>query len=211
MESTVTIETLLKEFENILKSQSEDLRILTLNSLRILLHAYSPFQGEPIDDVKWIKCEYIDANDYNPNTMASLESKLLARSLEVDGFTQPLVVRRSPIPERYIIVDGFHRYTLCRTQDSLHKKFKGNVPVVILDYSAQANAIATTIRHNRARGKHQIQAMSELVRELALLGWSDGQIGCELGMEQDEVLRLKQLNGLLEMFRDRSFSQAWTV
>ncbi|MBF7997505.1 IbrB-like domain-containing protein [Rahnella laticis] len=210
MESHITLATLLLELDNVLTKMDEGTRIGALNSLRSLLHTHSLFQEEPVDNVQWILTEQIEANDYNPNTMAARESALLTRSLEADGFTQPLVVRRCENTKRYVIVDGFHRYSLC-CNGPLRKRFRGYVPVVIQEDPDQYAVVATTIRHNRARGQHQIQAMSGLVRELALSGWTNERIAFELGMEQDEVLRLKQLNGLTELFSDRSFSQAWTV
>jgi ParB-like chromosome segregation protein Spo0J len=211
MAANLTVAELLSQLDGILKGMDEDTLIEHLNSLRSLLHIYSPFKGEPIENVQWLPCGRLEANDYNPNVMAPQESALLTRSLELDGFTHPLVVRRSEEGPSFIIVDGFHRHDLCQKRASLRRRFKGHVPVVIQQDSDLQGMMASTVRHNRARGQHKIQAMSELVRELSLSGWGDARIASELGMEQDEVLRLKQLNGLLEMFRDRSFSQAWTT
>lgn len=133
-------------------------------------------------------------------------------SLETDGFTQPIVVLKQG-RERYSIVDGFHRHELANGKAALKKRLKGYLPVTCLERSSarRDSLMAATIRHNRARGRHQIHAMSEIVQELARLGWTDEKIGKELGMDADEVLRLKQINGLVEMFGDRQFSQAWTV
>ena len=151
-------------------------------------------------------------NDYNPNNLAPPEKRLLFTSLETDGFTQPIVVVKQD-RERYSIIDGFHRHELASGRAALKKRLKGYLPVTCLEKSSprRDSLMAATIRHNRARGRHQIHAMSEIVQELAHLGWCDEKIGKELGMDSDEVLRLKQINGLVEMFGDRQFSQAWTV
>ena len=134
------------------------------------------------------------------------------QSLETNGFTQPIVVLKEG-REHDSIVDGFHRHELASGKATLKKRLKGYIPVTCLESSSakRDSLLVATIRHNRARGRHQIHAMSEIVQELAHLGWSDTKIGKELGMDSDEVLRLKQINGLVEMFGDRQFSQAWTV
>ena len=133
----------------------------------------------------------------------------MLKSLEADGFTQPIVVVHSTA-EEYEIVDGFHRHELGKAKASLRPRLKGYLPVACLERERHER-MAATIRHNRARGRHQIHAMSEIVRELSQLGWSEERIGKDLGMDSDEVLRLKQINGLQELFADRRFSKAWTV
>ncbi|ELN68868.1 hypothetical protein SEEE4941_08404, partial [Salmonella enterica subsp. enterica serovar Enteritidis str. CVM_69-4941] len=148
-------------------------------------------------------------NDYNPNNVAPPEKKLLLKSIEQDGFTQPIVVVKANT-EEYEIVDGFHRHELGKGKAALKRRLKGYLPITCLDRERHER-MAATIRHNRARGRHQIHAMSEIVRELSLLGWDESKIGQELGMDADEVLRLKQINGLQELFADRRFSRAWTV
>lgn len=151
-------------------------------------------------------------NDYNPNNVAPPEKRLLQTSLEADGFTQPVVVIQQR-PQAYTIVDGFHRHELACSKAALKKTLKGYLPVTCLTSEAASRdgLMAATIRHNRARGRHQIHAMSEIVRELTQLGWTPQKIGKELGMDADEVLRLKQISGLTEMFAGRQFSQAWTI
>ncbi|MFG6655034.1 IbrB-like domain-containing protein [Scandinavium sp. M-37] len=195
-----------------LTTLSEAERIEAINRFRLALHHESPFKDQPVDCVLWIKHEHIAPNDYNPNNVAPPEKKLLLKSLESDGFTQPIVVHEQK-QHQYEIVDGFHRHLLAKTKSSLKKTLKGYVPVSVLqcDSDEVSGRMASTIRHNRARGRHQINAMSEIVRELSQLGWTDEKMGLELGMDSDEVLRLRQINGLLDMFSDRQFSQAWTV
>ncbi|WP_141244091.1 ParB/RepB/Spo0J family partition protein, partial [Citrobacter sp. TSA-1] len=164
----------------------------------------------PVDCVLWVKADEVVANDYNPNVMAPGEKKLLKQSLEKDGFTQPVVV--SEEKSHYLVVDGFHRQLLGRESDT-GKRLKGWLPVTCInpERKGQATRMAATIRHNRARGKHQITSMSDIVRDLSRLGWTDERIGTELGMNQDEVLRLKQISGLTELFQEEDFSPAWTV
>jgi ParB-like chromosome segregation protein Spo0J len=160
----------------------------------------------PVSRVKWVPVERVRANDYNPNTVAPPEMKLLRTSIEADGFTQPIVVWDTG-DGYYEVVDGFHRRIIGMElgMDML--------PVVVIneERTDRGDRIAATIRHNRARGKHQVGAMSEIVQELTRRNWSEKRIGKELGMEPDEVLRLKQITGLAEMFADREFSEAWEV
>ncbi len=158
----------------------------------------------PVSRVQWVPAELVHANDYNPNVVAPPEMKLLQLSIEADGFTQPIVVWQTE--DGYEVVDGFHRYLIGKEKIGL-----SHLPVVVInqDRTSKEDRIAATIRHNRARGKHQVGAMSEIVQELARRNWSDQKIGRELGMEPDEVLRLKQISGLAEMFADEEFSEAW--
>ena len=203
---------LITEIQSYLQSLPEDERIDAINAFREAIHENSPFRDQPIDCVIWIKQDDITANDYNPNTVAPPEKRLLSKSLELDGFTQPIVVTESE-PHHYEIVDGFHRHEIGSNRAVLKRQLKGYLPVTCLrrDRQDKHNRMAATIRHNRARGRHQINAMSEIVRELVQLGWDNEKIGKELGMDSDEVLRLKQINGLLELFADRRYSEAWTV
>ncbi|MCT6665594.1 ParB N-terminal domain-containing protein [Enterobacter mori] len=203
---------IINEIDIYLQSLPEEDRINAINALRAAIHKNSPFSEQPIDCVLWVKQDDITANDYNPNNVAPPEKRLLSKSLELDGFTQPIVVTQNA-SQHYEIVDGFHRHEIGTNRASLKRQLKGYLPVTCLreDRQDKHNRMAATIRHNRARGRHQINAMSEIVRELVQLGWNDERIGKELGMDNDEVLRLKQINGLLELFADRRYSEAWTV
>ncbi|HID8740921.1 TPA: IbrB-like domain-containing protein [Enterobacter mori] len=203
---------IINEIDIYLQSLPEEDRINAINALRVAIHKNSPFIEQPIDCVLWVKQDDITANDYNPNNVAPPEKRLLSKSLELDGFTQPIVVTQNA-SQHYEIVDGFHRHEIGTSRASLKRQLKGYLPVTCLreDRQDKHNRMAATIRHNRARGRHQINAMSEIVRELVQLGWNDERIGKELGMDNDEVLRLKQINGLLELFADRRYSEAWTV
>lgn len=203
---------IISEIETYLQSLPEEDRINAINAFRQVIHQHSPFREQPVDCVLWVKQDRIMANDYNPNNVAPPEKRLLTKSLELDGFTQPIVVTEND-PQHYEIVDGFHRHEIGSTRAALKRQLKGYLPVTCLRRERQEkhDRMAATIRHNRARGRHQINAMAEIVRELAQLGWNEQKIGKELGMDSDEVLRLKQINGLLELFADRRYSEAWTV
>ncbi|WKW39013.1 IbrB-like domain-containing protein [Enterobacter mori] len=203
---------LINDMVRYLQSLPEDQRIEAINAFRQAIHEHSPFREQPVDCVLWIKQGEITANDYNPNNVAPPEKRLLCKSLEMDGFTQPIVVTESDA-QHYEIVDGFHRHEMGSNRAILKRQLKGYLPVTFLRKARQKKGerMAATIRHNRARGRHQIHAMSDIVRELVQLGWDDAKIGQELGMDSDEVLRLKQINGLLELFADRRYSEAWTV
>lgn len=209
---TMTLEELLAEMTSFLENTtSETDRIEALNTLRQTLHQHSPFADEPVDCVLWVKASELVPNDYNPNVMAPPEKKLLQRSLETNGYTQPIVaaVRK----KGYTIIDGYHRYSLGTSKATLRKKLNHYLPVTLVseDNLPPGERIAATIRHNRARGKHQIAAMSAIVQDLHRLGWEDGKISGELGMDTDEVLRLKQISGLAELFLDNAYSTGWTV
>lgn len=161
-------------------------------------------ERHPVSRVQWVPVTAVRANDYNPNSVALPEMELLRLSIESDGFTQPIVVWEVE-PGTYEVVDGFHRHKVGKAMGLSH------LPVVIVNGARtdRGDRIASTIRHNRARGKHAVNSMSEIVIELARRNWSDKKIGRELGMEPDEVLRLKQIKGLEEMFATREFSEAW--
>lgn len=183
-------------------------RVDALNAIRLALHAESPFRGEPVDCVRWVLAEAVRANDYNPNTVAPPEMRLLAHSIEADGYTQPVVTCSG---DGYEVVDGFHRHRVGREVAEVRARVRGYLPVVVINAhrTDRTDRMAATIRHNRARGRHRVDAMSEIVRDLARRNWSDEKIARELGMEPDEVLRLKQITGLAELFAGREFSEAW--
>ncbi|EPY5355063.1 ParB N-terminal domain-containing protein [Klebsiella quasipneumoniae] len=206
---TPEIANILSEYVNAQDNLHEKIRVI--NEIKALLHQHSPFSHEPVDCVLWVRQESVEANDYNPNVMTTVEKRLLERSIEMDGFTQPIVAARQD--NSHLVVDGFHRHLTCKSSPTLKKRLHCYLPVtnVSTTRQGQRERIAATIRHNRARGKHQINAMCDIVRDLYRLGWSDQEIGTELGMGPDEVLRLKQINGLAELFANEEYSQAWTV
>lgn len=186
-----------------------DEKVRAINDAKLALHAVSPFASEPVDCVVWIKNDAVIANDYNPNSVAPPEMKLLEHSITEDGYTQPIVAWSRECG--YEVVDGFHRNRVGRECEAVRERVHGYLPLSVINDSREdkGDRIAATIRHNRARGKHRVDSMSDIIVELKRRNWSDEKIGRELGMDPDEILRLAQISGLSEMFADRQFSQAW--
>ena len=181
-----------------------------LNAVRAMLSAeFSPFASEPVDCVRWVPGEQVEANNYNPNSVAPPEMELLRVSIMSDGYTQPIVTNLES--SAYVVIDGFHRNRVGKECADVRERLHGYLPVVQIKSTRtdEPDRMASTIRHNRARGKHQIDGMSEIVLALKRRNWSDAKIGKELGMDPDEVLRLAQITGLAEAFKDRAFSLAW--
>lgn len=185
-------------------------RVAALNGVREELHRASPFAQEPVDLILWVKAEDVEANDYNPNKVAPPEMRLLEHSIREDGYTQPIVTYVDEGEPRTVI-DGFHRNRVGRETLDIRTRLHGYLPVTTVnaDRTSRSDRIAATIRHNRARGRHMVSAMSDIVIELSKRNWDDKRIAKELGMEPDEVLRLKQIGGLAELFSAREFSEAW--
>lgn len=186
-----------------------DQRIDAINQLREMLHDISPFKTEPVDFVKWVKNPLVHANDYNPNSVAPPEMELLRLSIDADGYTQPIVTMEHEGMRE--VIDGFHRHRVGKECKDIQSRVHGYLPVVQIrsTQTDKANRMASTVRHNRARGKHKVEAMSDMVIELKRRNWSDDRICKELGMDKDEVLRLCQISGLSEIFSGQEFSKAW--
>jgi len=203
------IENYIGKIINIINGMETDEKIDAINYIKEKLHENSPFRSEPVDFIKWVKFDAVEANDYNPNSVAPPEMELLKHSIEQDGYTQPIV--SWPLNGGFEVVDGFHRNRVGRECKEVKERVLGYLPITIInsDRVDRGDRIAATIRHNRARGKHQVESMSEIVLELKRRGWSDKKVGKELGMDPDEVLRLTQITGLAEMFTDKEFSEAW--
>ncbi len=155
-----------------------------------------------------VPVEKVVPNSYNPNTVAPPEMKLLYESIKNDGYTMPVVCYYNKSDDKYIIVDGFHRYRIMMEHPDIYEREKGLLPVSVIDKPLEQR-IASTIRHNRARGNHDVDLMGNIVKELHELGRSDAWISRHLGMDRDEILRLKQITGLAALFRDVKFGQAW--
>ena len=189
----------------------EDEKIEAINAIRLEIHEISPFKAEPVDFVKWVKNDSVYANDYNPNTVAPPEMELLRHSISHDGYTQPIVSWGQG--EGFEVIDGFHRHRVGKECEEIQKRVHGYLPLVQIQESNEGknDRVASTIRHNRARGKHRVEAMSDIVFDLKKRNWSDKKIAKELGMDQDEVLRLSQLTGLMEAFSNTEFTEAWEV
>lgn len=162
----------------------------------------------PVYNVLRIPIEKIRANSYNPNAVAPPEMKLLEISIWEDGYTMPAVCYYLPDEDIYEIVDGYHRYTTLKTSQRIFERENGMLPVVVINKD-ESNRMASTIRHNRARGSHSIELMSNIVAELTQSGMSDAWILKHIGMDKDELLRLKQVTGIAELFKNNEFSESW--
>lgn len=186
-------------------------KVAAINAIREEIHNISPFKTEPVDFVRWEDNTQVIANDYNPNTVAPPEMELLRHSIAHDGYTQPIVGWKQEVG--YEVIDGFHRHRVGKECEEIQNRVHGYLPIVQIqeDNEGQNDRVASTIRHNRARGKHRVEAMADIVLDLKKRNWSDKKISKELGMDQDEVLRLSQITGLMEAFADTEFSEAWEV
>ena len=186
-------------------------RVEAINEVKALLKQVSPFTAEPVECVQWVPSDLVIANDYNPNSVAPPEMELLHISIQEDGYTQPIVVWQHD--GIYEVVDGFHRNRVGKEYADIKERVHGYLPCVVINNEREdkGDRIASTIRHNRARGKHSVDGMSAIVIDLKRRNWSDAKIAKELGMDADEVLRLTQITGLAEMFADKEFSRAWEV
>lgn len=201
---------LIEEIKNI---ENIDERITAINNIKKELHKVSPLKDEPVDCVLWVKADTVHANDYNPNKVAPPEMRLLHTSIEEDGYTQPIVTADMQAAgecseEYYEVVDGFHRNRVGKEYKDIADRIHNYLPITLL-VKPKEERISSTIRHNRARGTHGIRPMSEIVLDLTRYGWSDEKICKELGMELDEVLRLKQITGLKDAFMNHEFSRSW--
>lgn len=218
-------------------------RIEAINQIKLMLHEISPFKDEPVDCVLWVKAETVEGNEYNPNSVAPPEMRLLEQSIKEDGYTQPVVTYRlsaaiaqlraeglsdADIKQQLVltderfnqftelsdgreIVDGFHRNRVGKESPVVRRRTLGYLPVTSVrpKQEGRANRRASTIRHNRARGTHSIDLMVNIVRELSQAGMGNDWICKNIGMDADELLRLKQLSGLAALFQTNRFSQAW--
>ena len=199
--------SLIKELQKL----SVDEKVQAMNEIKIAMHEISPFKAEPVDCVLWVKNETVKANDYNPNSVAPPEMELLRLSISSDGYTQPIVSMLEDNMETREVIDGFHRNRVGKECAEIQSRVHGYLPVVTIneDRTKINDRVASTIRHNRARGKHKIDAMSDIVMDLKKRNWSDAKISKNLGMDSDEVLRLCQIGGLAELFSDKEFSKSW--
>lgn len=203
--SNSELDNFIERIRQLLEPMELEEKVLALNRIREELSKSSPF-SDPVDYVLWIPAENVQANGYNPNLVAPDEMKLLYTSIRLDNFTQPIVSYRLE-PDHYEITDGFHRNKIGRYPD-IAKEHYGYLPLSVIDKPLDER-MGSTIRHNRARGTHQIRSMSDIVVTLTQMGWSEEKIGENLGMELDEIIRLKQVSGLKEAFQNHEFSKSW--
>ena len=164
----------------------------------------------PVYNVKAVPIEKVQANDYNPNAVAPPEMALLETSIWEDGYTQPVVTFYDDVNDKYIVVDGFHRYLTLKNSQRIMERERGMLPVVVINKQL-GDRMASTIRHNRARGSHSIDLMSNIVAELVEMGKGDAWICKHIGMSKDELLRLKQITGVAALFANEDFSKTWSI
>ena len=190
---------------------SIDERIDAINEIKLVLHEISPMRNEPVDCVLWVKNQTVKANDYNPNAVAPPEMDLLRQSIMEDGYTQPIVSYKEG--DTITVVDGFHRNRVGKEVLEVKERVHGRLPVVNINQWKQGkhDRMASTIRHNRARGTHNVELMSTIVSELVEMGKGDAWICKHIGMSADELLRLKQITGLASLFQNKEFSKSWEV
>jgi len=205
------MEEIKKNIKSLLEDSDFQSRVSIINEIREFIHNESPFKNEPVDFVKWVVSEDVVSNDYNPNKVAPPEMELLEVSIMNDGYTQPIVTWENQGKGKIEVIDGFHRNRVGKESKIVNQRINGYLPVVNIrkEQSSKNDRIASTIRHNRARGKHQIDAMSEIVIELKNRNWTNKRISNQLGMDEEEVLRLCQISGLEELFSDKDFNRAW--
>ena len=179
----------------------------SINKERKALHEECPIK-QPIDYVMWVPIEKVEPNGYNPNSVATVEMGLLYKSIKKDGYTQPIVTIYDKKKDKYVIVDGFHRYYVCKTKKDIYDRNMGMLPIVVIDKNI-SERMAATVRHNRARGEHSIDGLSNLVFKMLDEGMSDADVCNELGMEPEELLKLKHLTGFSKLFANTEYKMAW--
>jgi ParB-like chromosome segregation protein Spo0J len=191
-------------------------KVEALNQSRLILHKVSPFSFEPVDCVLWVEAGKVIANDYNPNSVARPEMSLLEHSMLKNGVAMPIVsadmAQSGPLVTRpHKTVDGFHRGKICKTSKKIRDRLHGYAPVANIagDAANLAHLMSATVEFNRARGEHSVELMAGLVKEMIQLGQTDQEIAQHLGMEAEEVLRLKQMTGLAGLFKGQTYSKAW--
>ena len=177
-------------------------------AIKDALHQLSPLASQPVDNVRWVPIDMVTPNDYNPNSVAGKEMGLLYHSIKQDGYTQPVVTIWDDALQKYVIVDGFHRYFTCKNNPDILERNQGRLPIVVIAKDIN-DRMASTVRHNRARGKHSIAGMSNMVFQMLDNGWEDAAICNELGMEPEELIRLKHLTGFSKLFKDVEYKKAW--
>lgn len=189
-------------------ASGDEERLAVVRTAREIIARHSPLKGQPVDNVRWVPVDKVTPNDYNPNSVAKVEMHLLYTSILHDGYTQPIVTVYDGETDTYIIVDGFHRYFTCAQNKDILDRNLGLLPVVVIDKPAN-DRMASTVRHNRARGRHSVDGMASMVFKMLDNGWLDQDICNELGMEAEELVRLKHITGFSKLFEDVDYKRAW--
>ena len=192
-----------------LETLSDQEKIEYIEALKDDLHSMSPIQ-QPVDRVMWVDIEKVQANDYNPNSVAGAEMKLLYTSIKHDGYTQPVVTIYDEELDKYVIVDGFHRYFTCKSNKDISDRNHGRLPIVVIEKDINER-MAATVRHNRARGSHSVDGMASMVFSMLEQGWKDSDICNHLGMEPEELLRLKHITGFSKLFENTEYKKEWVT
>lgn len=200
----------MQELKNLIKKQFSKAKnkALFVEKLREFIHEEVSIVSQPIDYVRWVDIDMVQPNDYNPNSVAKIEMGLLYKSIKHDGYTQPVVTIYDKEIGKYVIIDGFHRYFTCKNNPDIRERNKGMLPIVVLDKNIN-DRMASTVRHNRARGTHSVQGMSSMVFDMLENGWADADICNHLGMEAEELLKLKHVTGFSKLFEDVEYKKAW--
>lgn len=188
--------------------ENADNRFSYLNELNEFIRSIHPNSHNPVSQVHWVHIDRVQANDYNPNSVAIKELRLLYTSISHDGYTQPVVTIYDSNKDKYIIIDGFHRYFTMKSNKDLLEKNNNYLPIVVLDKDIN-DRMASTVRHNRARGKHSVDGMSNIVFNMLDNGWTDADVCKEMGMEMEELIRLKHITGFSKLFEDVEYQKAW--
>lgn len=183
-------------------------KVAFLNELQTFIYDKINPAKQPVGKVLWVPIDMVEPNDYNPNSVAKKEMSLLYTSISHDGYTQPVVTIFDPQRGKYIIVDGFHRYFTAKNHTDILERNKGLLPIVVIEKDINER-MAATVRHNRARGKHSIDGMSSMVFSMLKNGMTDAEICNELGMEAEELLKLKYITGFAKLFENHQYSSAW--
>lgn len=202
----------MSAFRELLESDfnNADDKVQFLEDIKEMLNELSPHKSQPVNRIRWVDINEVEPNDYNPNSVAGKEMDLLYTSIKHDGYTQPVVTIYDEKSKKYQIVDGFHRYFTCKSNQDILDRNHGRLPIVVIEKDIN-DRMASTVRHNRARGKHSVDGMSSMVFSMLDNGWSDSEICNELGMEAEELIRLKHLTGFSKLFEDVEYKKAWTT
>lgn len=210
--SDVTVESVKEDVQTLVEDSEGDEVYELLNELREHIADVSPVSDNPVDLVKWVPVSCCRANSYNPNQVADREMELLYKSIDADGYTQPVVVDEQENDDgetEHEIVDGFHRYMTMKTHDDIRERSDGRLPVTIIDADEKNERRAATVRHNRARGEHSVDGKADVVFQMLDEGWDDADICEELGMTPEELARIKHVTGFSALFEDVEYQQAW--
>ena len=206
----MTITQAQAAIEATLSALPESERAQAGNELRRTLHHATPQREQPVGCVLWVPLEMVTPNDYNPNNVARIEMGLLYTSIKHDGYTQPTVTIWDEERQLYVIVDGFHRYYTMKTRPDIFERCGGLLPIVVIEKSIN-DRMASTVRHNRARGKHSVSGMANMVFSMLDNGWADADICNHLGMSAEELLRLKHITGFSKLFGDEEYRRSWVT